>query len=102
MKRGKWIAAMALLTLALSAGAFAQEQRWDNGRNRNGYLYQRDTRDRAQTWNQGYRGNDARDRAWNDSYRDRDDRYRDRDDHRDRDHHNRGRRDRDDRGRDRD
>jgi hypothetical protein len=105
MKRGKWIVAMAVLTLGLSAGAFAQEQRWDNGRNRDGYVYnQRDTRDRAQVWNDGYRDNDDRDRVWNNSYRDRDDHYRERDDqHRDRDHHDRDRdrRDRDDRGRDR-
>jgi hypothetical protein len=105
MKRSKWVVAMALLALGLSGGAFAQEQRWDNGRNRDGYVYnQPDARGRAQTWNDGYRDNDDRDRAWNNSYRDRDDRYRDRDDHdRDRGHHDRDRdrRDRDDRGRDR-
>ena len=98
MKRGKRIVAMALLTLGLSAGAFAQEQRWDNGRNRDGYVYQRDNRDRAQARNDGYRDNDDRDRAWNNSYRDRDHHYRE-SDHPDRDH---GRKDRDDRGRDRD
>jgi len=97
-----------MLALGLSAGAFAQDQRWDNGRNRDGTVYtQRDGRDRAQTWNNGYRDND--DRTRNDGYRDRDDGYRDRDDrgvYRDRDdryrNHDRGRRDRDDRGRDRD
>ncbi|HYL95920.1 MAG TPA: hypothetical protein VET69_08960 [Terriglobales bacterium] len=86
MKGGKWMVATALLALGVSGGAFAQEQRWDNGRNRDGYVYQRDNRDRAQARNDGYRDNDDRDRAWNNSYRDRD----------------RGCRDRNDRGRDRD
>jgi hypothetical protein len=104
MKRGKWIAATAALAIGLSAGAFAQDQAWQ-GRDRNRNVYsQRDTRDRAQAWNNNYRGD-------GDRYSDRDSHDRDRDhyvfrdrqtrdrDHRDRDH---ARRDRDDRGRDRD
>jgi hypothetical protein len=109
MKRGKKIVAVAALALGVSGAAFSQEQRWENGQNHDGYIYQRDTRDRAQARNDGYRDNDDRDRARNNSYRDRDDSYRDRGDYRDRDDHYRGRdhrdrdhRDRDDRGRDRD
>ena len=98
MKRGKWIVATMMLALGLSAGAFAENKPWDNGGGRDRAVYtQRDTRDRVQAWNNGYRDGD-------DHYRDRDD-YRDRDNHyRDRDHHDRdrGRRDRGDRGRDRD
>lgn len=109
MKRGKWVMATAL-ALGLSAGAFAQNQSWDYGRNRDDAIYsQRDARDRAGAWSNGYREDDDRGRAqaWNNSYGDRDDHYRDRDDHdrqaRNRDHHDRdhARRDRDDRGRDR-
>jgi hypothetical protein len=108
MKRGKWIVATAMLALGLSAGAFAENQPSDGGGNREGAFYtQRDTRGRAQAWNNGYRDNDDRDRIRNNRYGDRDDSYRDRDDHdrqaRNRDHGDRdhGRKDRDDRGRDR-
>ena len=101
MKRGKWIAATAVLAIGLSAGAFAQDQP-SNRREGDRTVYsQRDTRDRAQAWNNGYRDDGDRYRRDDDDrgrYRDRDDR-----DHqvRNRDHNDRnyGRRDLDDRGR---
>ena len=102
MKPGKKMAATAALAIGLSAGAFAQDQAWQ-ARDRNRTVYsQRDTRDRAQAWDNNYRGD-------GDRYSDRDSHDRDGDRYardrqrRDRDHHDRdhARRDRDDRGRDR-
>lgn len=91
MKRGKWIAAIAALAIGLSAGAAAEEHDGNRREGDQARYSQRDTRERAQVWNNGYRDND-------DGYRDNDQRSRDREwrereqrrdrnqDRRDRDH----------------
>lgn len=102
MKRSKWMAATAMLAIALSTGAFAENQpQRDRSDHDDARYTQSYNREREGVWNNGYRVNGNRDyRNYRSSYRDgdhdRDDgrRVRDRD-HRDRDH---GRRDRDDGG----
>ncbi len=102
MKRGKWIAATMALAIVLSAGAFADSHpRDDAGRDGQAAYTQRDSDDRAQTWNNGYYDNGYRDRddyRARDGYsqeRDRDARRHDHDRDRGRDHDRRDRRDRD-------
>jgi hypothetical protein len=69
MKRGKWIAAVAALAIGLSAGAAAEEHHGNRQERDEARYSQRDNRDRAQVWNNGYRDNDDR-------YRDNDQRSR--------------------------
>jgi hypothetical protein len=112
MTRNKWIVATAALAMALSAGAFAENQpqrnrRDDDARYTQQYRGDRDDARNNAYWNNGYRGNsgDNDDRG----YRDRDDGgYYGRQDGsryaRSRDYrgHNTNRHDRDDHSRDRD
>jgi hypothetical protein len=80
MKAGKWIVATAMLAMALSAGAFAEDHDWNRSRGRDDTPYTIYHRDRDDRWNNGYRDRD--DRYRNNGYRaDRDHQRRDRDNH---------------------